>query len=97
MRKGLGLLAASVALVSVACGSPAVPFDQLASSNAVVYRLQNYEPPPPAAPAAGAMPQMTIPGIPPEIQAWAQQAVPALQQMIPPGILPPGLIPGLPA
>jgi hypothetical protein len=37
-----------------------------------------------------------IPGLPPEIQAWAQQAAPALQQMLPPGLLPPGLIPGLP-
>jgi hypothetical protein len=37
-----------------------------------------------------------IPGIPPQIQQWAQQALPGLQQMIPPGLLPPGMLPGLP-
>ncbi len=97
MHYRLAMVAASAALVSAACGSPAVPFDTLEASNAVVYRLQNYEPPPPPAAAPAAAPQGMIPGIPPEIQAWAQQAVPALQQMIPPGVLPPGLIPGLPA
>jgi hypothetical protein len=81
---------------ALACGSPAAPFDTLKSSNLVVYKLQNFEPPAPVATA----PQPgvpLIPGIPPEIQAWAQQAAPQLQQMIPPGLLPPGLIPGLPA
>jgi hypothetical protein len=89
----LALLPISAAL---ACGSPAAPFDTLKSSNVVVYKLQNFEPPAPVATA----PQPgvpLIPGIPPEIQAWAQQAAPQLQQMIPPGLLPPGLIPGLPA
>jgi hypothetical protein len=37
-----------------------------------------------------------IPGIPPEIQQWAQQAAPALQQLLPPGLLPPGLLGGAP-
>jgi hypothetical protein len=75
------------------CASaPAAPFDTLKNSQLVAYRLQNYEPP--AAPVAtapagqpGALP--VIPGLPPEIQQWAQQALPGLQQLIPPGILPP--------
>lgn len=60
-------------------------------------RLQNYEPPANQPAAAGAAPM--IPGIPPEIQQWAQQAAPALQQLLPPGLLPPGLLqaPTLPA
>jgi hypothetical protein len=85
------------AVLAVGCGSPAVPFDSLANSSVVVYKLQNFEPPAPAATAAPAQPGVMIPGLPPEIQAWAQQAAPQLQQMIPPGILPPGLIPGVPA
>lgn len=78
------------ALSSVACAStPAAPFDTLKHSNVVAYRLQNYEPPA----AAAAQQGMQIPGLPPEIQQWAQQAAPALQQLLPPGLLP-GLIPG---
>lgn len=81
------------ALLLAGCAStPAAPFDTLKTSNLVAYRLQNYEPPA-AAPGAATG---ALPLIPPEIQQWAQQAVPALQQMIPPGLLPPGLIPGLP-
>lgn len=77
-----------------ACASPAPPFDTLPTSNVVAYRLQNYEPPPAAAAPTPGVP--AIPGIPPEITQWAQQALPGLQQMIPPGLLPPNLIPGLP-
>ena len=33
-----------------------------------------------------------IPGLPPEITQWAQQALPGLQQFLPPGLLPPGLL-----
>lgn len=80
-----------------ACGAPAAPFNTMASSNVVVYKLQNFEPPTPVATAAPQPGVPLIPGIPPEIQAWAQQAAPQLQQMIPPGILPPGLIPGMPS
>jgi hypothetical protein len=81
-----------LALLASACAStPAAPFDTLKTSNLVAYRLQNYEPQtPPAGAATGA-----LPFIPPEIQNWAQQAVPALQNMLPPGLLPQGLIPGL--
>lgn len=81
-----------VAVGASACAStPAAPFDTLKNANVVAYRLQNYEPP---APQAGVAPGM-IPGLPPQILQWAQQAAPALQQMIPPGLIPPGLIPGL--
>lgn len=84
-----------LALTAAACGSPAVPFDTLKNASVTAYRLHPVPPPPPAAaPQPGALP--TIPGLPPEIQQWAQQAAPALQQMLPPGLLPPGLIPGLP-
>jgi hypothetical protein len=92
---GGAVVAASVS--TFACGAPAAPFDQMKNSNVIVYKLQNFEPPAPVAAVPTAVPGLMIPGIPPEIQAWAQQAAPQLQQMIPPGILPPGLIPGLPA
>jgi hypothetical protein len=85
-------LIATVVLGASACAStPAAPFDTLKSANVTAFRLQNYEPPPATAAAPG-----VIPGLPPQILQWAQQAAPALQQMIPPGLLPPGLIPGLP-
>jgi hypothetical protein len=86
----------SILFFASACASaPAAPFDTFPSSNVVAYRLQNYEPP---APAAGVDPNApgALPMIPPQIQQWAQAALPGLQQMIPPGLLPPGLIPGLP-
>lgn len=75
-------------------GSPAAPFDTLKSANVSAFRLQNFEPPAAAAatPAAPGMP--AIPGLPPEIMAMAQQALPGLQQFLPPGLIPPGLLPG---
>ncbi|SRR5690606_18903389 len=84
------LLLSLVTASAAACAStPAAPFDTLKHSNVVAFRLQNYEPP-----AAAAAPG--IQGLPPQILQWAQQAAPALQQMLPPGLIPPGLIPGLP-
>lgn len=70
---------------------PAAPFDTLKNSGATMLRLQNYEPPAQqaGAPAAAGLPNL----IPPQIQQWAQQAAPALQQLLPPGLLPPGLLP----
>lgn len=89
-----------VALGSAACASgPKAPFDVMKNANVTAFRLQNYEPPPPppsASPTAPAQPGV-IPGLPPEIQQWAQQALPGLQQLIPPGILPPGMLQGQPA
>lgn len=86
----------SILFLASACASaPAAPFDTFPSSNVTAYRLQNFEPPAPVAGDPGAVP--VIPGIPPQIQQWAQQALPGLQQMIPPGLIPglPGL-PGMP-
>ena len=60
-----------------------------------VLRLQGQEPPP-AAPQQGAAPAL-IPGIPPELQQMGQQALQGLQQVLPPGVIPPGLLPGQPA
>lgn len=85
--------AALLLLPSLGCAAHlAAPFDTLKNSGATVLRLQNYEPPQqqPGVPGV-ALP--TIPGIPPQIQQWAQQAAPALQQLLPPGLLPPGLLP----
>jgi hypothetical protein len=81
-------LLASTAAVGCA-GHPAAPFDTLKNANTTLLRLQNYEPPAQVSAVPG-MP--TIPGIPPEIQQWAQQAAPALQQLLPPGLMPPGLL-----
>jgi hypothetical protein len=86
---GLAVIACSAAF---GCAShPAAPFDTIKNSNATLLRLQNYEPPAPQIGTAGVP---AIPGIPPEIQQWAQQAAPALTQLLPPGLLPPGLLGG---
>jgi hypothetical protein len=99
-RTALSLLGACVGVAALGCASqPAAPFDTLKNANVTILRLQNYEPPSalPPSPLGGANP--LIPGIPPEIQQWAQQAAPALQQLLPPGLLPPGFlqVPVLPA
>jgi hypothetical protein len=54
------------------------------------YRLQNYEPPAQAVATAGAAMPSLIPGLPAEIQKWVQAGA----SMLPPGLLPPGLIAG---
>src|SRR5262245_25220654 len=87
-------------LGGIGCGSqPAAPFDTLKTSNLPAFRLQNYEPPAPAAAAPavpGAAPAaIATPGPPPEIQTWVQQGAQGLQAFIPPGTLPPGV--GAPA
>jgi len=86
----LGLLG----LLGLGCASaPAAPFDTLKTANVSAFRLQNFEPPPAAtaaAPQAG-----IIPGLPPEITQWAQQALPGLQQLLPPGLIPPGMLQGM--
>jgi hypothetical protein len=56
-------------------------------SQVTVYRLQNFEPPQPAAGAAAPVGGVTLP---PQIQQWITQGA----AMLPPGLLPPGLIPG---
>lgn len=72
------------------CATIAPPFDTMKNSNVTAFRLQNYEPPPPAAPAAAPAQPGQIPGVPPEIQAWVQQGAQALQQLLPPGLQLPG-------
>jgi len=88
--------AALACVAAVGCATTAPPFDSIKTANTTLLRLQNYEPP--AAAPIGAAPGAAplIPGIPPEIQQWAQQAAPALQQLLPPGLLPPGLLGGAP-
>lgn len=90
----LGSWVGLLALASGCAGAPAAPFDTLKTSQTTAFRLQNYEPP--AAAAAAAQPG-TIPGLPPEIQQWVQAGAQGLQQLIPPGLLPPGLLGGAPA
>jgi hypothetical protein len=93
----LGAMALA-ALTTIGCASkPAPPFDTLKTSNLTAFRLQNYEPPPSATPAA---PGAGLPGLPPEIMQWAQQGAQGLQSLLPPGLLPPGMLgaqPGAPA
>jgi hypothetical protein len=75
------------------CGwgkGPASPFDKMKGSNVVAYRLQNYEPPQ-AQQAQAATPGALLPGVPPEIQAWVTQGAQGLTQLLPPGLLPPGM------
>jgi hypothetical protein len=92
---GIGLALALP--VVVGCASRAAPFDSLDQAQVTIFRLQGQEAPPvaPAAPAAG--PGALIPGVPAELQQMGQQLAQGLQQMLPPGVLPPGLIPGQPA
>jgi hypothetical protein len=98
MQKPHFALVAVLSLAGMACASaPAAPFDTLKTSNVTAFRLQNYEPPPPAPGAVPAAPGAAIPGLPPEINAWIQQGASGLTQLIPPGLLPPGMVPGAPA
>jgi hypothetical protein len=79
----------------LACGGgPAAPFDTLKTANVSAFRLQNFEPPANAT-ATAPQPGAGIPGLPPEITQWAQQALPGLQQFLPPGLLPPGMLQGM--
>jgi len=89
-------VAAFIGLSALGCASkPAAPFDTLKTANLSAFRLQNFEPP---APPPGAAPQAqagAIPGLPPEIAQLAQQALPGLQALLPPGLLPPGMLQGM--
>jgi len=80
--------------LSLGCATTAPPFDTMKNSNVTAFRLQNYEPPPPAPTAVPAAPGQ-IPGVPPEIQAWVQQGAQALQQLLPPGLQLPGAPPAV--
>ena len=96
MKSFTGTLGLLSLLASGCASAPAAPFDTLKTANVTAFRLQNFEPPAPPPGAAAATPQAgMIPGLPPEITQWAQQALPGLQQFIPPGLLPPGMLQGM--
>jgi len=86
------LASASVALGATAgCAAKlASPFDQMAAAqpSITVLRLQNFEAPQQA--GATATPQAAPMQLPPQIQQWLQAGA----QMLPPGLLPPNLVPG---
>ncbi len=75
------------------CGwgkGPSSPFDKMQGSNVIAYRLQNYEPPQQQQQQV-AVPGALLPGVPPEIAQWVQQGAQGLSQLLPPGLLPPGM------
>lgn len=84
-------LLATIAFAGVAlstatgCATVSPPFNTMNKQQMTVYRLQNYVPPQPP-------PQNTVGGvaIPPQLQQW----ITAGASLIPPGLLPPGLLPG---
>lgn len=81
-------LAGVALLLPTACSSSlAQPFESKKQEPITVFRLQNYEPPPPP---AGAPAPTGLPQLPPQIQQWLSGAAAAL----PPGLIPPGLLPG---
>jgi hypothetical protein len=89
---GFALLAPLV----TGCASRTAPFNDMDKAQITVLRLQGQEAP--ATPAATAATGATlIPGIPPELQQMGQAALQGLQQVLPPGVIPPGLLPGQPA
>jgi hypothetical protein len=75
-------------LSSTGCaGALSQPFNDMKSQPVTIYRLQNFEPPAAATPAAPGVPTA---GLPPQIQQWLSAGA----QLLPPGLLPPGLLPG---
>jgi hypothetical protein len=74
------LLAVATTSLSACAPSLSPPFNQWSAASITVYRLQNYEPPPAQ---AGATFQ-----IPPQIQQWVAGAA----QLLPKGLIPPGLL-----
>ena len=81
----------TVAALTGCAGTPAAPFDQLKTANLTAYRLQNADATAPAAGTPGAATPaapVTIPGLPPEMNAWIQQGAAAVSQVLP------GLLPG---
>lgn len=72
------------------CASRVAPFDELDQAQITIMRLQAAQPQQ-AAPQPGGMP--LIPGIPPELQQLGQQVLEQIGPHVPPGLLPPGLLP----
>ncbi len=81
-----------VAPLAAGCAGRTAPFDDMDKAQITVLRLGGQPAPVMTAPMATG-PGM-IPGVPPELQAAAQQALAGIQAALPPGVLPPGLIPG---
>ncbi len=94
--KSIGIAVVSVVWAAGCAGNPVSPFNEMEKGNVLVFRLQNYAPPAPAPLPVGAA--NVIPGLTPELQQMAQAAAQGLQQLLPPGMLPPNaLTPGAPA
>ncbi|MEI7895139.1 MAG: hypothetical protein WCI05_18735 [Myxococcales bacterium] len=72
------------------CASLAPPFDRMKGQPITVYRLQNFEGQ--AAPTSPPTSQGTSLGFPGA--EWAQKAAPFLQGLLPPNLIPPGILPG---
>lgn len=93
IRGFLGTVA--LALLATSCAKPKPPFDQMAASSVVAYRLQNYDPPAQTTTPTVGGATAAIPGLPQQLQDLLNQGAPMLESVIPPGLIPPGLIPGL--
>lgn len=84
-----GFVMVSALTAETGCSSTlAQPFEQMKGQPITIHRLQNFEPP--AATAAQPATNGVIPGLPAQLQQWATAA----QQMLPAGLIPPGLLPG---
>lgn len=88
---GLALFAS----LTTGCAARTAPFNEMDQAQVTVLRLQGQEPTPVV--TTPAQPPTLIPGIPPELQQMGQAALQGLQQVLPPGMIPPGLLPGQPA
>lgn len=88
-RLGALLFISVTALGTTGCASRAAPFDKLDRASVTVLRLQQQ----PQGATQTAPPALNIPGVPPELLQLGQQT---LQQLQAQGIIPPGLLPGMP-
>jgi hypothetical protein len=90
------IFAALTLLVPLAagCAGRTAPFNEMDKAQITVLRLS--QPPPPVAAAATptGIPGFNIPGLPPEMTQMGNQILQGVGAALPPGILPPGLIPG---
>ncbi len=90
------IFAALTLLVPLAagCAGRTAPFNEMDKAQITVLRLSQ-PPPPVAAVTPGLIPGLPgIPGLPPEMTAMGNQLLQGVGAALPPGFLPPGLIPG---
>jgi hypothetical protein len=80
-----GLLLGAAA--STGCSTLSAPFNGMKDSQMTVYRLQNFEPPQQAQAQTPGPPGFQLPA---QIQQWIQAGA----SLLPPGLLPPGLVAG---